>query len=499
MRLVTRLVCAAVAPMLLVSGGLALNNGRLWARLAFLLTRQQAFLKQPVLIVVNSDACASMYHTALSGAVILVPARCEPNASMLAANNVSFRVWNTHSRNYTLQNIDWCIDQREFTYLVRCSFVNNATILNVAWAADYLRVIQTSSPLTIHHIHQDAHLLGASTVASQSVALYDVLPILNPSFPHYIPLWAEEVAHLPTAENTTFHYIWSTTTASAVSPNDLISNIIDNSIKNICAGSESNSVILWVLENYTQFADIVMSVKDRVRRNVHGIQTAMNYVSVAPITSIDHCNITVRVIDLDAEAVGTPYEGILRRFYNDHRFDRLFFAHFTDLFRLVVLYKYAGWYIDTDALVLRPVMHDRLLLSGEAFYIVNSPIYTPTPKHPFIELLMEKHLPQIRSYDSDCWGCFSMKPFFNAASTWFARGDFAVTESDAMYFQRSPAIRTAYVLCMGSPRIAETARRFRSPIMHLCPLNCKNTNICKKRGLAKALVVDLLGQNVRCS
>lgn len=464
-----------------------------------------------VLVLISPDACDNMYSHAFFGKHIIIPAKCSPNFQTLQNLNISYSVWASHSLSYTLDNLDFCMQQENRIELENCVFANDISFLKLLWSSDYLRRRSDGSVsrfVRLYAMGADRKISYSTLVLRSSVTLYSALPLLNPALGRYYNYWLDDFRRLPTAANTTFHYIWTRSRNQMLFSQTGLSNVVANSIKNICGTETNNSVIVWYLSADSDFMNFFETIKDRIRANVNNIQESINYLNQPAssdpreisrrVTNIDRCNITLRKINVTEQAEGTPYGGVLETFVKQNSDSYLFFTHFTDLFRLCLLYRYGGWYLDTDILVMRPVMHDKMIISAESYYLVSSPIYVPRARHPCVEIAIADQLTKLQNYRRYCWGCVIMNVFYDLADLMHVRDDFIISESMAMYPQQTRSIRASYVGNLYDRRITDVFREAQSPIMHLTPMRGRYSAICHKDTTNEILFNDYLEQNIEC-
>jgi len=96
-----------------------------------------------------------------------------------------------------------------------------------------------------------------------------------------------------------------------------------------------------------------------------------------------------KVLDERALFRGTPLQGWLEHRLDEFRRGEYWFSHLTDIFRLTALWTYGGWYMDTDTVILRPIMHLRNVFGlQDTEDRINNAVCHFERRHPFLEHAM---------------------------------------------------------------------------------------------------------------
>jgi lactosylceramide 4-alpha-galactosyltransferase len=87
----------------------------------------------------------------------------------------------------------------------------------------------------------------------------------------------------------------------------------------------------------------------------------------------------------------------------------------TDLFRQVAPWKYGGFYLDTDFLVVRPIAHLRNTLVWETPTQINNAFSVFDASHPFLAAMMQRAK---ETYHPDLWTSLGPKLVTDTKKEW---------------------------------------------------------------------------------
>ena len=118
---------------------------------------------------------------------------------------------------------------------------------------------------------------------------------------------------------------------------------------------------------------------------------------------------------------GTPLEAWISANLEWVSSGRFWYSHATDLFRSAVLWRFGGWYLDYDVLVLRPLVHLRNCVAwqgAQGSSLVNNAISHFTKGHAFLQHVME----HIRAnYNSSDWNSAGPGAVTRSLRTWLKK------------------------------------------------------------------------------
>lgn len=139
-------------------------------------------------------------------------------------------------------------------------------------------------------------------------------------------------------------------------------------------------------------------------------------------------NIQFYTVDVERLAIGSPLGSFWIVFYHiltlvnniESFFKRDEFknfgkenniVHFSDALRVLLVYKFGGFYIDTDYVVINDLSHYQNITvkkdGSQRLDITNNAFSFP-PNHPFLYQVM---LQLVRDYNSNCWTCIGPSLF----------------------------------------------------------------------------------------
>lgn len=112
-----------------------------------------------------------------------------------------------------------------------------------------------------------------------------------------------------------------------------------------------------------------------------------------------------RLIVLETDALSLVRNTPLQNWFASHREEfeggPYFYSHLTDLFRLTALWKYGGFYLDTDFIIMQPIAHMRNSLVRETRQHINNAFSVFDAAHPFLEHTFRT---VVHTYDPKGWG-----------------------------------------------------------------------------------------------
>lgn len=447
------------------------------------------------LIVVDPQHCDSMYDPGLSGHFIVISNSCNPVRKKLTDLNISHQIWLVPDEETDFsKHPQMCLNPRLPFYYIACRFENKMSSIFLTHAFSYLQ----SDLVTLYHYQSNGYVTHKLTIPRSAITPWDHFPAENSALTEHTHISANDFAEYPLAEDTIFHMIWTKTQTQGTFNDSGLTSIIDNSIKNICGVDRNNTIMIWVSQDEAAARDFFSTVKERVRNNHNNVQRTRNFIGWSP-SNIDDCRIVIQTIDLDTDDMDTPFAGKLRQFWNKHSRKRSFYAHFSDLYRTIILFKYGGWYIDTDVLVLRPVMSDKAIIAGERSIVINAPMFFPRPGHPLLTRLSTEMIRNIEFYNTNDWHGFMIMPLYRAIKEQTDESDFVVLETYATLLYWHPIFAFDYTQKQVSPASEEFFRNGIFPMMHWAGLAGRYEHLCMKMSYNKALLNTVLGPHYDCA
>lgn len=127
------------------------------------------------------------------------------------------------------------------------------------------------------------------------------------------------------------------------------------------------------------------------------------------------CHVELREFDATTFFQDTPLGEWVTKRYKYLSTGKYWYSHQTDLFRLAVLYKYGGWYLDSDVVVLKPLTPLSNCIGREVKDYYNNAISNFDAGHPFLVATME----------------YVMQTY--KRNTWTSAGPTAATEALKLY------------------------------------------------------------------
>ena len=126
----------------------------------------------------------------------------------------------------------------------------------------------------------------------------------------------------------------------------------------------------------------------------------------------------LRIVDVDLLSLvrGTPLQSWSMSKAAVFESGPHWYSHITDLFRLVMPWKYGGCYIDTDFLIVKPVHTELNYLVWEVDnHTINNALSCFEKGHPFLEFAMKR---AVHTYDPGKWGSLGPLLITNAYEAW---------------------------------------------------------------------------------
>ena len=138
----------------------------------------------------------------------------------------------------------------------------------------------------------------------------------------------------------------------------------------------------------------------------------------------DECGVDVLRFDPRSFFEGTPLQGWIAARLDWLRDGQFWYSHSSDLFRLAALWRFGGWYLDTDVIILRPLSPLRNCLAWQGNSLpgygpmVNNAVSHFDARHPLLEAAM-RHVRQ--AYQRDAWPSAGPGAITSALQTWKQR------------------------------------------------------------------------------
>lgn len=445
-------------------------------------------------VVVNHEHCEEMYNSAFANKLVVIPNSCHPDRKRLNNLKINFRTWLVPDDETQIsRRPNFCFTPLVHVFPDKCQFNNSAYSTHFVMSHDYL-----TRPLVPIYRYLGERYVGAkNNVPRRWIRLMTTVPASNFLKAIHVQVFPEEFTEYPIARNTMFHYIWSETRTNDTFPDSGITNMIDNSVKNICGVHANNTIIVWVASDALEAVDYFNNIKGRIRDNRNNIHYARNFIDYSPI-NIDDCNLTVKIIDIDKDDIGTPFEGKLRQFWDNHRGNLSFYAHFSDLYRTVVMYKYGGWYLDTDVIVQRPVMHTKALIAGERQGVINSPMYFPTPRHQILQDIALKIIANVDNYNTYDWYGFMIVPLLEVVSNQTDESNYLILMIYATLALWLPDIRFNYFANVFSTNLKDYFDNHKYAMTHWAGMISRYEHLCAPNQFNRAFFGSFLHQTYAC-